>query len=61
MRLDPITWPELSALLADGSEEAVGALGRTPLQVRVGKAGGECVPYCTPSALCHAAAAVALR
>ena len=38
VRLDPVTWPELCALVADGSEQALGALGRTPLQVWVGRA-----------------------
>lgn len=34
IRLDPITWRELTALVADGSERALGSLGRTPLQAR---------------------------
>ncbi|PRW20771.1 hypothetical protein C2E21_8875 [Chlorella sorokiniana] len=34
VRLDPVTWDELSALVADGSEQALGTLGRTPLQIK---------------------------
>ena len=34
VRLDPVSWRELAALVADGSERALGMLGRTPLQAR---------------------------
>ena len=41
VRLEPITWAELSELIADGSESALGTLGRTPLQVRAGIQGSQ--------------------
>lgn len=34
VRLEPISWRELAAVVADGSERALGALGRTPPQIK---------------------------
>lgn len=34
MRLEPISWRELTGIVADGSERALGALGRTPEQIK---------------------------
>lgn len=34
VRLRPMTWAELAAALADGSEEAMGTLGRLPLDIK---------------------------
>lgn len=34
VRLEPIPWDELVALISDGSERALGSLGRSPLQLK---------------------------
>ncbi|KAL4450534.1 hypothetical protein ABPG77_000890 [Micractinium sp. CCAP 211/92] len=34
VRLKPISWRELTGIVADGSERALGALGRTPEQIK---------------------------
>ncbi len=34
VRLEPISWEELAVVVADGGEDALGSLGRSPLAIK---------------------------